>query len=557
MAKTTRLTQTANPDFTVDAHWDNNKPADGDTIGTNVDVAGALANRPAAGTFDVDQNAAKSFHTNDFFDGATVRNVVATAGTVEVYQAITGTMAATGANLWMAASATVTGAITLNAGGILSTNGFTLTANGGIVLAGGKIDGTSASSIIDTTAITGTGEIDWGSGTLDILGRIEGTAITHTLCASGNSYTHDTATNLNLGYEGSDTDALAITCTANATLTGNLRCGVLTFSPGALTIAGGTYTIRCAGLTVDVITVLTGIGAISVYGNLVNSGSGGGALTHTGLFTQYGTGNLKWGFYGVNKPLAYAAAAGAAITLTGATYFKSAVIDPAAAMALGTNNFDIRGPVANCASLQGTWTATSGYVIIESWTANATNAGIINIGSVKLWMNPVTNNVTFTQSAPITCGALEVSHFTAAKVATLAMSAGSRLTANAVVLGAAALDKSGVLDLSAGGSHSIASLARGNAANLANALTLGPARLNVSGTITGTGIAVTCTGGRIDAQGTGRVTAVTATGPRLVVYRAIGATAGKQLRGWNVDSCVNVRHYPRRIIGARQGLVTP
>ena len=109
--------------------------------------------------------------------------------------------------------------------------------------------------------------------------------------------------------------------------------------------------------------------------------------------------------------------------------------------------------------------------------------------------------------------------------------------------------------LTLAGPCSIASLIRAGTAG-ANALNLGSAHLRLSGTLNGTGITVTTAGGRIDAQGTGRVTAVdcSATG-RLVVYRA--KDASKRIVGWNQDGCTNVRHYPRRIISGGAGLVIP
>ena len=107
---------------------------------------------------------------------------------------------------------------------------------------------------------------------------------------------------------------------------------------------------------------------------------------------------------------------------------------------------------------------------------------------------------------------------------------------------------SGATVILGAGPHSIASIARGDAANVGNALTLG-GRILLSGTFTGTGIAVTPTGeGQVDCRGVGRVTAVTATGRRLVVRSAVDAS-GNPVRLWNGDGSTNVMFKGRKVIG--------
>jgi len=558
-AKTTRLIEDTDPDFTADAHWQvdggepgaaGSAPVDGDTIGTTVEPLAMLLNRPATGTYSINQNAAFDFGTGYFLNGATILNVDVSAGGVYLGQNVTGTIT-TSAIVNLDTGLAVTGLITVNSGGTLVIDTYTLTAAGGIVLAGtGKIDGSSASSVIDFTTITGTGTIDWGSGTLGILGRIEGTAITHTNCAAGNSYRHDTATNLNLGYEGSDTDALAITITANATLTRNLRCGALAANSG--TLAAGTspaYTIICASFTLGGAT-FTGSGAMTIKGDLIATS---GTNSHTGIWTFGATAN--WNTTNTSsKAVTNLNLGGQAITVTGG----SRVLALSGTGTLILNGQTVAWVPSGTNSWSFTGTVSGTGSISVGLGANASNSTPIVLPSTATFNSfSVPNDYTLALTA-LTCGPLNILSTTATKKWTLSCGA---LNAGAVVLGHGSQDYSGILDLSAGGTHRIASLAQGSANNLANALILGTARLIVTGTITGTTgarvMTVTTTGGRIDAKGTGRVTAVTATGKRLVVYRAVGVTAGKQLRGWNVDSCANVRHYPRRIIGARQGLMTP
>jgi len=72
----------------------------------------------------------------------------------------------------------------------------------------------------------------------------------------------------------------------------------------------------------------------------------------------------------------------------------------------------------------------------------------------------------------------------------------------------------------------------------------------LSGTMTGTGIVVTPTyEGMIDCGGFGSVTAVESIGRRLVIRRARHHTTGIPLRGWEDDSCSNVKFEGRLIIG--------
>ena len=284
MAKTTRLIQNTDPDFTNAAHWNNGAPADGDTIGTTVTPSAELLHRPAAGTFSIDQQEAElgGMYDFDFLNGATLLNVtVRTGGILQTMYAITGALVVeaggehyansnvTGTSTIagtesIGLSKTYTGAVTVNAGGVFKAlaDALTTVCNGGIALAGtGKIDASGATTAwtVDTTTISGTGVIDWGSGKLDVLGNITGasaTSITHVNAvhnASGNDLTVDTAASvLTLGDTtgGGVSTGIHIDINVDTTITGSLRCYTFDSTGIVLTYtATPTVTVGAGGYT--------------------------------------------------------------------------------------------------------------------------------------------------------------------------------------------------------------------------------------------------------------------------------------------------------------------
>ena len=85
----------------------------------------------------------------------------------------------------------------------------------------------------------------------------------------------------------------------------------------------------------------------------------------------------------------------------------------------------------------------------------------------------------------------------------------------------------------------------------AETVVLSGRKLVMAGTLTAPGVTMTVASeAQIDCGGTGTVTDVTVSGNRLVVRRAVHSSTGIPLRGWNDDSCVNVRFLGRRVIGA-------
>ena len=249
--------------------------------------------------------------------------------------------------------------------------------------------------------------------------------------------------------------------------------GTVTVSAG--TLAAGTASITNTGFTLSGGT-FTGSGAMAVNGNLTYTS---GTNSHTGAWTQSGTANLSWN--STSYPVAdYTVAASAAITLTANSDVKKATVPTTASFSLGNYLFSPAYYSTEAVSLQGTWTVGSGYVRLIA-NGNNTNSGTINIGSVPLQIIRA-GAQTWTQSGPLTCGTLLI-RGSIGTAATLTMSGASgNLTATAVTLGiTSADDYSGILSLGSG-THSIASIAAGNAANLNNAIDFGTSSTTISGT---------------------------------------------------------------------------
>ena len=311
-----------------------------------------------------------------------------------------------------------------------------------------------------------------------------------------------------------------ITTSNKLSVTGNnltLKAGstntfgdIATAGLSSVTLASGTAAVTCTALTMGGGT-LTGSGAWAINGNLTYSF---GTNSHTGAWTQ-GTGNLKWGSTSIAN---YVVASGATVTVTGTSYVAKASVPSDATVNLGSNRIRFEVASDNFASLAGTWSASGGYIQVDLNTSPRSNNTSINIGSVQLLVWAVGADRTLTQSAALTCGTLYIFADTVAKTGTLTLS--DNLTATAVTLGdTAANNRSGVLNLGSG-THTITSIARGNAANLNDALGLGSCSLTVSGTINGYNgetysIAATNTSAAIHGGGTGTISNLTVTGTIL------------------------------------------
>ena len=551
-------TAAVNTDYANVGNWAEGAAAvDGDTVDCSTSTMPA-SNQLAAGTLHFSLTNDDIIVTlADFVNGASVGSVTinATGGLWGAY----GPVAGITGNLTIVAGyfgsyGPIGGACDVQAAGQLWVNENTaiteaLTSTGTIHFGGncaltapsfatcaGAIDGTGTCSLDIAAVITVTGALTI-TGPIDIMGgfNANGQTVTWTGLAAGDTLLCDQDGTLDLGNAaGASTAVLAVAVNNGAEASTGAA-----MTMGSFTLTSGTF---------------SGVHDLSINGNLTYTS---GTVTHTGVWTLATSASVSWN--AISGPIpALVVGNGVTMTLGNNVYAKKLTVPASGVVAMGANVLVIRASADNFASLLGTWTGTGG-VQVRYFSVPRSNNGAISIGSIPFRVWPE-NAATLTQTANLTCGAIQL-NTNASGAATLTMGAGAKLTCGAVTLGYPSGTISGILDLSSGGVHQIASLVRGHADNTANALTLGSASLFVTGTLNGYAgetykITVTTSGGRIDAQGTGRVTAVdcSATG-RLVVYR--GKDDTKRIVGWNQDGCVNVRHYPARIVGDAQGLVVP
>jgi|GEM_PF-1398850 len=294
------------------------------------------------------------------------------------------------------------------------------------------------------------------------------------------------------------------------TLPADPACTGITLAAG--TLAGSTQAITTGGFTMSGGT-FTGSGAMAVNGNLTYSS---GTNSHTGAWTQ-GTGNLGWNT-GATYIQNYQAASGAIITLSTRAVAKSITVPTDATVNLGSNYFQSWNASNDQLSLQGTWSATTGYVLVSAFSSRS-NSNPIQVGTVELRMQ--SSDDVWTQSGSIQCGTLRILGDSGTNKATLTLA--GNMNAGAVVIGhtigVAIYSTSGVLNLGSG-THTIASIVQGNAANLNDAIDFGTSNTSITGSANFTGIAVSNTSATVNftgTTGTPTLTTAGATMPNMVV----------------------------------------
>ena len=193
----------------------------------------------------------------------------------------------------------------------------------------------------------------------------------------------------------------------------------------------------------------------------------------------------------------------------------------------------------------GTFSPATLRIAINS---DRSNAAAINTGATNVTVDS-SDNYTMTLTGGFsTTGSMTVKATADNKTTTVV--SGGRVSAGSIVLGnTLGTNRCGVLTLPSGFVHVCSGTVAVAGTGTANALNL-QGRLILGGTFTGTDIIVTPTyEGQVDCGGVGKVTAVTATGRRLIVRSAVHSTTGIPLRGWQDDSCVNVMFKGRKVIG--------
>jgi len=559
-AKTTTYQDDQEPkdhDASNAANWSNGLPVDGDTIDIAADVttdpttpiSGGGAGDGATYHFAVTDNV-NWIDIEKFIDRNAPSDVI---GNVSVSASknlkatgnIGGTLTATG-NMWLEGNVAVTLKITVAEGGVLDPEGV-LSANGGMDL-GGNLYLDSAGDAVDTLApiaiTSNTAVIDWGSGNGDILGGIDAGVytLTHSNLASGNSLTCNVAGNLNLGGDAAllavdiRPDAPTLTATADANIYS------LTMTSGTFDGNSKTFTVGEGGFT---FTNGTQSGTLNVEssGNVTYTAGTVGTLN----LVMAASKNLSW-----TGPYLASLTVNNGVTATATANLSLKKLGGSGTLSLLTRTMTWSVAANDSWTFTGSLTATTGKVTMAP-VSDYSNAVAVNMGTVDCLISGWTPR-TFTASAGWTSGDLTIySSNTAGHYFVLSIAEGQSFEADSVTLGAAASNRSGQLVLR-GGAHAVSGAIAGGGNGGANAITFG-GTLRLGGTFAGTTIAVSTTGGEIDCGGAGKVTAVTATGARLVVRRAIHSTTGIPLRGWQDDSCTNVRFLGRRVVGESTSMV--
>jgi len=375
-----------------------------------------------------------------------------------------------------------------------------------------------------TTAASGTGTIVWNSQTIHAktIGPGASGAFVHS--GTGTLTVDIAAGTLDLG---TSDNGITVDVAANVTIGDSFRCHAFDGSSGVITGAGKTITVGSGGLDWGAAT-LNAPGTLNVT---VAEASPTALKTSHLVANRLGTLTVNAAATSTGSIFCQKFAGTGALTLGSAMYVRPAAND------FWTNTETVLGG--------------SAVSLMYAVAASHSNTADISIGGTN-GCNIQTDGAatyTLTQSGALSvAGALVVSGIDAGGKTVLAM--GGDLTVGGIVELGAAGGMSGGITMSSGTANSFGGTVSAAACSDNNNLALGGLAILAS-TLTGTGITVTTQGdGRIDCGGTGRVTAVTAAGRRLVVHRAVDS-GGDPVRSWNGDGCTNVRFLGRRVIGNR------
>jgi len=529
----------ADGNFNTNGNWEEGSPpADTDTIDISDETA-PTTNRPTAGkTFHFNiTHALNAVVISDWLDGAAIGNVTVNHADAMVYSGtnVSGnvivsagiwtpgttettvgtTTVASGASFWPS-NATSTGLVTINPGGVLMVWN-TFTANGGVSL-GGTLQMGTVPAVLDSASpilITADGAvIDWAY--LDIFGGLNanGKAVTHSNTTDA-VLTCDQAGTLDLGT--TTANSIAVTNTAAVTIGNSFACGGfnvqgnVTGGGFTITVGAGGFTYTSGTLTPSLDITVGATTTVAVWNNAANKFR---TLTANASTTLSGHVRCK-----------AVAGSGAIVTASG----KSLLLSPAA------NDFwTYTGALSGAGFVQISLPSDLSNTVASIATSNVALYVSSGVGATALTL---TANAVSTGTAALTVDG------SAGTIGGLSV---ANLTSGAITLGGAAT--SGVLTLRPG-VHVITGALSKSGTGTANAFNP-QGRIYLGGTFTGTGIVVTPSQeGAIDCQGVGKVTAVVASGNRLVVRRAIHSSTGIPLRSWEADGCTNTRFLGRRTIG--------
>lgn len=495
------------------------------------------------------------------------------------------------------------GQVNVNANCTLTVT--TTTTNTSGTISGGELTtAVFAGAVDNTSGVLGVRTMDFNGGLTGDGGTIgEGGAVTITgvvnvtnctwSVAAGSTLTCDLAGTLNLGAATVANLSVSIThATGTVTLAGTSVAivGLTLNTAGTLAAgAGYTFTLSGAGAFTNTASTITGTlnvdlsASTGVYtqtagtiadGGILNVTTGTGAITLTAL-TKTGTAKInitmaenatiKWALT-VSPIDLLTINAGKTGTQTGSVSFRGR----AGLGTLASGIFaDYWLPTTTAHVCDGPITGTGAFnaTIVISLVINT----ILDLGQKPFVGYGPAGDVTI---SGLTCANMTLAPYSAA---TFTLTINGNSSGTTIVLGTVdAADRLGVLILGVGTHTWSGNIARAGTGT-ANALTAqAGAVVNASGYITlagiavdfGAGVRIQVSGGKsvigtsatsvahaggaeIDCQGTGKVTALdaSAAAQRLVVRRAVHSSTGIPLRGWNDDSCTNVRFLGRRVIG--------
>ena len=531
----TTWTAAADANYTNAGNWTNGVAGDGNTVDCSTATM-PTANQLAAGTLNFNiTNGIAPVYLEDFVNGASIGNVTVshvgasvngpegagitgsvtlTAGTFYLYGNVSETCSvAAGAELKIMGNTSITGALTST--GTIQFNGSYALSAPTFATCAGAITGCGTCSLDIESVITCTGALTI-TGPIDIMGgfNANGQAVTWTGLAAGDTLLCDVAGALNLGNAGgASTSALAVTASASTALGANLRCAALSATGG--TFAGSTYTITCASFSLAGAT-FTGSGAMAIAGNLTRTS---GTNSHTGVWALSGSPTVSWNAFG--NPIALLTDGGTAIAITlGARCAVKNVSFAPGTTITGSHELTFNNHSGAIGALPNVLNCNFGTY----QQAGAAQFGHVRVASGRTIIlgNASSNNRPQTFSSLHGDSTFNIWHSFSGSGVTIGQITGSP----SITLGlAASASYQGELTITNLGA--VSSLARtGTNTSVLNALTLpSGARLTVTGTLTGTGIAVTAGNGARVKRGGGAatVTGVTATGWRLRTDCAIGA----------------------------------
>jgi hypothetical protein len=273
-------------------------------------------------------------------------------------------------------------------------------------------------------------------------------------------------------------DNMTVT-TAAATITGDVNLGDVG-GAGALTMSD-TLTIDGSFL-LDGGTLTMATNKLTVSGSYIKTS---GTMVTPGELEMTGTADLDSGTN--NYPAKISTVGAITVTLTGTSYTNNANIGTGSTLAIGGQTFHVEPTNNDFFTCAGTITQSFGSLRLYL-KADRTNALPINTNGGLLYLSGVAGNWILTQSSTVDCGNLRIANGTVGYKSTLSMSA--NLSAAAVTIGyPGAFDANGGLILGSG-THTIASIASSNAANLNNTIALESCTLQCTGAFNADNITV-------------------------------------------------------------------